>query len=86
MSAPSQAWEMPTFRPYWSIRVMAHGYMQWVHEGRPPTVPIDFMERIIYADTEALKHFRYIDDEIEFEGKNPSGTETEAILKDLGYE
>ncbi len=86
MAAPSKQWEMPNFTPYWNIRIVAHGYLQWVHEGRPPLIPPDFMERVLNADMEAKAHFQYIDDMIEFEGNNASKADMADFLQSIGYE
>lgn len=86
MSSHSQSGEWPTFIPYWDMRVAAHGYIQWVHEDRPPSIPPDFMERILNADTEAIAHFRYIDERIKFEEKNPSESDMVDFMKVLTNE
>ena len=86
MTTPGKVWEMPTYKPSWNMRIVAHGYAQWVHDGRPPTIEPDFMDKIMVADMEAISHFRYIDDQIEFEKDNPGKAEMDSILRELGYE
>ena len=67
------------------MRIVSHAYVQWIKQGRP-TVGPEFMEEIMCADMEAMAHFHFIDDQIEFEKTNPTGHEAANILKELGYE